>query len=201
MARDTTQEAGSSSSSGLSLAVRLRDGSADAWRDLIRLYGPLVDRWCRNSSVPLDSIPDIAQEVFLAAFRGLDGFDPEQPRATFRGWLWTVTRSRIADHFRRSPGFTARGGSTAQEQLGAVADPLSLEEPIEPVDVSALLHRALDQIGAEFTSTTWEMFWRATVLGHPTDMIAEDHSVTAAAVRQAKSRVLRRLRRQLGDQY
>ena len=106
------------------------------------------------------------------AFRGLDGFDPEQPRATFRGWLWTVTRSRIADHFRRSPGFTARGGSTAQEQLGAVADPLSLEEPTEPVDVSALLHRALDQIGAEFTSATWEMFWRATVLGHPTDLIA-----------------------------
>ena len=62
------------------------------------------------------------------------------------------------------------------------------------------MHRALEQIRGEFTTSTWELFWRATVLGHPTDLIASESGVSAAAVRQAKSRILRRLRKQLGDQ-
>ena len=66
----------------------------------MRLYGPLVDRWCRSANVPPDAIPDVAQEVFLAAFRGVSRFDPHIPNATFRGWLWTVARSRIVEYFR-----------------------------------------------------------------------------------------------------
>ena len=63
------------SSSGLSLAVRLRGDSSGAWREMVELYGPLVERWCRVGRVPEDAIPDIAQEVFLAAFRGIANFD------------------------------------------------------------------------------------------------------------------------------
>ncbi len=201
MARDTTcAEDGSQSSSSLSLAERLKDGSASAWGDLVRLYGPLVDRWCRNASVPADAIPDVAQEVFLAAFRGVNRFDPNIPDATFRGWLWTVARSRIVEYYRkRDGGEVAPGGSTALAQLQAIADPVPVHEPTEPDEASALLRRALEQIRAEFTAGTWDLFWRTTVLGHPTDLIANEIGVSSAAVRQAKSRILRRLRKQLGD--
>ncbi len=85
-------------------------------------------------------------------------------------------------------------------QLQAIADPVPVREPTEPDDASALLRRALEQIRAEFTTGTWDLFWRATVLGHPTDLIANENEVTPATVRHAKSRVLRRLRKQLGDQ-
>ena len=201
MARDTIwPEDGSQSSSSLSLAERLKDGSESAWGDLVRLYGPLVDRWCRDASVPPDGIPDVAQEVFLAAFRGVNRFDPNVPDATFRGWLWTVARSRIVEYYRKRNGEqVAPGGSTALEKLQDIADPVPVHEPTEPDAASALLRRALEQIRAEFTDGTWSLFWRATVLGHPTDLIASENGVTPAAVRQAKSRVLRRLRKQLGD--
>jgi len=201
VARDTIfLEEASRGSSSLSLAERLQEGSASAWGDLVRLYGPLVDRWCRNANVPTDAIPDVAQEVFLAAFRGVKRFDPNVPNATFRGWLWTVVRSRIVEYYRkRNGGAVAPGGSTALAQIHALADPIPLHEPTEPDDASALLRRALDQIRVEFTTGTWDLFWRATVLGHPTDLIASENGVTSSAVRQAKSRVLRRLRKQLGD--
>jgi len=201
VARDTSFPGnGSNGSSSLSLAERLKDGSASAWGDLVRLYGPLVDRWCRNASVPPDAIPDVAQEVFLAVFRRVDRFDPDIPNATFRGWLWTVARSRIVEYYRkRNGGDVAPGGSSALARLQAVVDPVPVHEPTEPDEASALLRRALEQIRAEFTAGTWDLFWRATVLGHPTDLIANENGITPAAVRQAKSRVLRRLRKQLGD--
>ncbi len=200
MARDTScSDNGSQCSDSLSLAERLKSGSASAWGELVRLYGPLVDRWCRTGGVPPDAIPDVAQEVFLAAFRGVGRFDPTVADATFRGWLWTVARSRIVEYYRKRNGEgQAPGGSTAFLHLQNIADPIPLHEPTEPDEAAALLRRALEQIRAEFTASTWNLFWRATVLGHPTDLIAEENGVTAAAVRQAKSRILRRLRSQLG---
>ena len=200
MARDTTSLESTGSSSGLSLAERLQEGSPGAWRDLVELFGPLVDRWCGTAKVPPHAVPDIAQEVFLAAFRGLDRFDGRRPDATFRGWLWTIARSRIVDYHRRQRGkHRAAGGSTALANLQEIIDPVPADDPTEPDHASALLHRALGQIRSEFTTGTGDCFWRATVLGHPTDLIAEETGITAAAVRQAKSRILRRLRKQLGD--
>ena len=197
--RRVTQEQ-SGSSNGLSLAERLQSGSPEAWRELVELYGPLVDQWCRAASVPRDAAPDIAQEVFLAAFRGVSKFDRHRDGATFRGWLWTLTRSRIIERYRRIKGkAAARGGSTAQAHLMSVRDSIPFDDPTESPEASALLHRALEQIRGEFTAGTWELFWRATVMDHPTSLIAEENGISGAAVRQAKSRVLRRLRKQLGD--
>jgi RNA polymerase sigma-70 factor (ECF subfamily) len=184
----------------LSLAERLRAGSQTAWQDLVQLYGPLVDRWARSANVPPDAVPDIAQEVFMAAFRGLDRFDGQRENATFRGWLWTVARSRIIEYHRRQKGRRlAAGGSSAAVELQSIVQPLPIDDPTEPDHASALLHRALEQIRVEFNTRTWDFFWRSTVLDHPTALIAQENGVTVAAVRQAKSRVLRRLRKQLGD--
>ena len=46
---------------------------------------------------------------------------------------------------------------------------------------------------------TWSAFWNTTALGRTATDVAAELGLTTAAVRQAKSRLLRRLRRQLGD--
>ena len=189
----------SGDSSGISLVERLRAGSSGAWAELVELYGPLVDTWCRRSQVPSHAIPDIAQEVFLTAFRSLDQFNSQLPNATFRGWLWTVARSRMVDFFRRQPNqHRAVGGSTALGNIRHLPDLCPVEEPTDVEQISALLHRALEQIRVDFTEATFDLFWRSTVLGHPTDLLARENGIQPAAVRQAKSRVLRRLRKHLG---
>ncbi len=66
-------------------------------------------------------------------------------------------------------------------------------------DLSGLYRRALELVRAEFEERTWEAFWRAAVEGQPPDLIARDLGVTPAAVRKAKSRVLHRLRQEVGD--
>lgn len=203
LARDTilaeeSQSGSSGGSSGLSLAVRLQQEAPEAWAELVSLYGPLVDQWCRRGGVRVDSIADVGQDIFLTAFRSIHQFSPK-PHSSFRAWLWTVARSRIVDHHRRQRQAMAAGGSTALGQLHALADPVPDEDPTEPDHWAAVVRQALDQVRRHFESSTWQLFWRATVLGHPTDLIAQENNVTSAAVRQAKSRVLRRLRKQLGD--
>ncbi len=196
MARDTTFSTGSSNPS---LVRRLLDGSPNAWRDLVELYGPLVDRWCRAAGVPHDSVAEIAQETFLAAFRSMHRFNPAQPGATFRGWLWSVARNRIRDHFRHRRPDAAAGGSTAAEKLEKLADTTPDEEPSEARDIARLTQRAMRRVEPEYEPRTWQVFLDAVVLGHPTHVVAERYALSLAAVRQIKSRVLRRLRQELGD--
>src|SRR5262245_59054250 len=50
-----------------------------------------------------------------------------------------------------------------------------------------------------FEERTWQAFWRAAVDGQAPAVIAEDLDVTPAAVRKARSRVLHRLRQEVGD--
>jgi RNA polymerase sigma-70 factor (ECF subfamily) len=61
------------------------------------------------------------------------------------------------------------------------------------------LRRALEQIRPTVEPQTWNAFWNTTVLGRTATDVAAELGLTAGAVRQAKSRMLRRLRRQLGD--
>jgi RNA polymerase sigma-70 factor (ECF subfamily) len=105
----------------------------------------------------------------------------------------------VRDHFRTQAGQpVGAGGTDAQQQLHQVPEtpPESSSQRLSPD--SALVHRALALIQIEFEETTWRAFWRATIEGHNATEIANDLGMTPRAVRQAKYRVLRRLRQELG---
>lgn len=197
-----TLAAASDSSSGLSLAVRLQENSSQAWREFVELYGPLIESWCHRLGVAESARADIGQEVFLSVHRGIVSFDPRHPRATFRGWLWTITRNAIWQWRRRQEPEGA-GGSTAQALLADISDPWEQSDgqipPNDSHDMATLISRALDQIRAGIAEQTWNAFWHTTVLGHSAAEAGQELGMTPLAVRQAKSRVLRRLRKQLGD--
>ncbi len=188
----------------MSLAARVQGGSSLAWGDLVDLYAPLIESWCRQLGVEESARADIGQEVFLAVHRGIAKFDPNHPRATFRGWVWTITRNAILQWWRRNePAGT--GGSTALARLAEIPDPYVDADgdgdgpPADSNDMPGLISRALDQIRPQLEDHTWIAFWNTVVLGHSATEVAAALGMTPMAVRQAKSRVLRRLRKQLGD--
>jgi RNA polymerase sigma-70 factor (ECF subfamily) len=191
----------SPSSTSLSLLQRVRDRDQDAWRRLVQLYRPLVCHWCGRQGVTAAAADDLVQEVFLAAFTRLDHFRRDRPGDTFRGWLRGITRRVLLAHFRRRAGQpAAAGGTDAFLRLQDVAEaaPAS-DEADSPAEVRALYHRALELVRGEFEGRTWQMFWRSAVEGHAPADIAAEFQVTPNAVRKAKSRVLHRLREELGD--
>ena len=91
-----------STSSGL--LHRVKAGQAEAWGRLIDIYAPLIYDWCRHSGLQSQDAADVGQEVFATVARRIAEFRKEQPTSSFRGWLWTVTRNKIRDHFRGGRG-------------------------------------------------------------------------------------------------
>jgi RNA polymerase sigma-70 factor (ECF subfamily) len=182
----------------LSLLERARARDEDAWRSLVYLYAPLVAAWCNRWNVRGASADDISQDVFQTVAGNLDKFRRDRPGDTFRGWLRSIARTKLLDHFRRLDRQPeAQGGTDAHLQLLQVADQDLPEDTAE--DLSSLYHRALELVRAEFEPQTWQAFWRCAVELHSPALIAADQGVTPAAVRKAKSRVLLRLRQVIGD--
>jgi RNA polymerase sigma-70 factor (ECF subfamily) len=182
----------------LTLLERIRGRDEEAWRRLLHVYAPLVAQWCRHRGIQGQDADDVQQEVFQAVATGLDAFRRDRPGDTFRGWLRGITRFKILDHFRRrASGAEAQGGTDALKQLHQLAEQ-ELPEDTED-DLSGLYRRALELVRGEFESRTWEAFWRSAIDGQSPAEIAAALGVTPAAVRKAKSRVLHRLRQEVGD--
>jgi RNA polymerase sigma-70 factor, ECF subfamily len=191
------------SATSLSLLQRIRNGEAAGWRRVVDLYAPLVQHWCRRWGVQAADADDLVQEVFQAASLGIATFSHDRTGDTFRGWLHTIARHKAMDFWRR---YEQRpdvfGGSEALVRMQQVPDTDSdtnAEDPQDADQISAVFHRALGLLRGEFEERTWQAFWRATVDGLSAPEVAAELGMTASAVRMAKSRVLRRLREELGD--
>jgi len=189
-----SQSIGSTSSS---LIERVRSHDQDAWRRLVRLYGPLVAHWLKRAGLQSADAADVLQDVFQAVAQGIGKFHKDQPGGTFRGWLRGITRFKIADHFRRRGVEPAgAGGSDAARWLEQVPD---VEDDSSGDDEDALRQlrlRAFELVEAEFEPQTWRLFWGMAAEGRSAQEVAERFGATAAAVRMAKSRVMRRLRQE-----
>ena len=64
---------------------------------------------------------------------------------------------------------------------------------------SSLSYAGLELIRAQFAERTWRAFWLTAVESRPSPEVAVELNMSGGAVRQAKYKVLRRLRRELGD--
>jgi RNA polymerase sigma-70 factor (ECF subfamily) len=194
---------GSSPSTGTSRSLldRIRANESAAWDRLVALYSPLVLHWCRSAGLQDEDSADVFQEVFQAVAGHIDSFRKEQAGGTFRGWLRTITQNKIHDHFRRRGKEPAgAGGSAAQARMAQMPAPVRPEEEgAEREAERRLFDRALELIRDEFEDRTWQAFWRTAVEGRSAKDVGAELAMSPGAVRVAKSRVLQRLREELGD--
>ncbi|MCX7428171.1 MAG: sigma-70 family RNA polymerase sigma factor [Planctomycetia bacterium] len=199
--RDSTASHGerANSSTSTSLLGRAKAGEDQAWRRLVALYSPLVYEWYRRQGLQAEDAGDVAQEVFAAVARSIEGFRRDRPNDSFRGWLWTITRNKIRDHFRNRKGQPgARGGTDAQMRLA--------ELPEQPPDASvsslpggggdSLQRRAIELVRAGVEERTWQAFWRVAVEGEAVAAVAQQLGISVQAVYDAKYRIRRKIRQE-----
>ncbi|MGO8750101.1 MAG: RNA polymerase sigma factor [Thermoguttaceae bacterium] len=185
-----------------SLLQRIRCQDQEAWRRFVELYGPLVYGWCRRWGMQQSDAQDIAQEVFRAVAGGIDGFHKDGVGGTFRGWLWTIAKNKVSTYFsQRAQRPRAIGGTDLQARLAEIPERYPDESLGEETvaDTSRLIHRALDVVQGDFQERTWRAFLRTAIDGAGAVEVAAELKMTARAVRQAKHRVLQRLREEFGD--
>jgi RNA polymerase sigma-70 factor (ECF subfamily) len=182
----------------LSLLERARGRDEHAWSRLVALYHPLLLFWCERAGLSASDAEDVAQEVFASVAGNLCSFRRDRPGDTFRGWLRVITRNAVLAHFRRDNGRPcAEGGEAAWTRLQTLAALLTGAE--EEPEIDLLYRAAVEQVRAEFEERTWRAFWRTGIDGRPPADLVAELGMTAAAIRQAKSRVLRRLKQEVGE--
>jgi RNA polymerase sigma-70 factor (ECF subfamily) len=187
-------------STSLTLLERARRREPQAWERLVQLYRPLVQFWCRRAGLVGPDAEDVSQEVFAAAAGSLEQFRRDRPGDTFRGWLRGITRNQALLWLRRHRHQPrGEGGSGGWQQLQEVADPLGSADPHEQAEVSRLYRRALDLLRGDFEEHTWQAFCRTVLDGRAPAALTAELGMTAVAIRQAKARVLRRLKEEVGD--
>jgi RNA polymerase sigma-70 factor, ECF subfamily len=190
-------------STSLTLIDRIKVHDKDAWERLVALYTPFLHYWCRRWRVSRADADDVLQEVFQAISQNLKDFRREQAAGhSFRGWIRGIARHKALS-LRRRHKLRAEGGTGFYRQSLLIPDhdgsSLADGESAENEAIGILYGQALKLVKSEFEDRTWQAFWRAVVDGQAPIIVAEDLGVTAAAVRQAKSRVLRRLKIILGE--
>ena len=190
------------SSTSLSLLERAKANDETAWERLRDLYAPLVYCWCRRAGVSESDVADVGQDVFVSVAENLVSFRRDRPGDTFRGWLRTITRNKIAD-LRRRHGHEpqAVGGSDAQRLAADMPFP-TVDAGCEPScddELNLLYARAIEIIGNEFPEWYSAAFLRVVVEGHHPADVAADLGRRTSAVYNVKSRILRRLRMEFAE--
>jgi len=160
----------------------------------------MVYSWCRRCGLQADDAADTVQDVFLVVIEAIAGFRGGR-RGAFRAWLRTITRNKIHDGFRQATcQAAATGGSSALQRLIQTPETVVLAEGSSTDDSEEEAWQCVvEQIRAELSARIWDAFWRVTADAVPASEVAEELNMSVAAVYQAKSRVLRRLRQDLRD--
>ncbi|MFY9826600.1 MAG: sigma-70 family RNA polymerase sigma factor [Thermoanaerobaculia bacterium] len=127
-------------------------GSQDAFRELVvRFERPvytLVQRMVQNPA----TAEDLAQEVFLKAYRRLDTYDPQWK---FSSWLFKIAHNTTIDHLRRGTPETVplEADEEGRGDLSAVLSDAAAEGPhaaAERRDLARSLERALAHLRPEY---------------------------------------------------
>lgn len=185
----------------MGLLQDLKTGDDAGWRQFVHLYTPLIYSWCRKAGLQEADSADICQDVFRSVSTGIERLQYDRPEHSFRGWLWTITRRKIIQQYTRNGNAPIGvGGSGAIARISQIPDWIDDEEtPIAESAESEMLRRAAVIIRDDFEEHTWQAFWMLAVDELPTSEIAMRLGMTPGGVRQAKFRVLARLREFIGD--
>lgn len=189
------------SPTSVTLLGRVRESDPGAWERFVNLYGPLVFRWCRRAGLQDADAADVGQDVFRTVARSINDFEHGRNGGSFRGWLWTITRSRIYDFLRKHDrSVRGVGGSDAQMRLLELADvDLDSDDPTDDDDKLQLIRRGVEMVLVNCKEQTRQAFLRVVIEGHHAADVARDLGMTVNAVYVAKSHILRRLREELAE--
>lgn len=180
-----------------SLLVRVRDArNQKAWCEFVEIYSPLVYGFARKHGLQDADAVDVTQEVLGAVARSIGRLDYQAERGSFRGWLFTIVRNELRDWFAKQRSAVIGIGdlTSASPENERLASDDELSKQWELEHEQRLFAWAAERVRTEVQETTWQAFWKTTVENQSGKDVANELSMTIAAVYLAKSRVMARLK-------
>lgn len=170
--------------------AQARGGNASAFEKLVRTYeAPVYRLALRMCGGRAEDAQEVAQEAFLAAWRGLPRF---RGQCRFSSWLYKLTANAAVDHLRREK---RRPAAVPLENAGEPADPHTPQEELERRE----LHRAVQQALDRLTPEHREVLLLRQMQGLSYQEIGAALSLEEGTVKSRLSRAKRQLRTILAE--
>jgi RNA polymerase sigma-70 factor (ECF subfamily) len=163
----------------------------EAWQRFQRVYSVLMRRWGRDFGLQPGDAADAAQEISLHVFTNIHHFQHRHPGA-FRAWLRVIARNKIR-HIRRA----RKMDSLDDLGITDIAD-MGGGQGFPEEQWNCLLAKAKRAVRPEFVESTWKAFQGVYEERRSPADVANELGMSVNAVYIARSRVLGRLRHQLG---
>ena len=157
---------------------------------LVEAYGPLLHGWLGRAGVPADDRDDLVQEVLMVVVSRVAEFD-RRGAGAFRAWLRAVLANHVRKFFRDRPAMLALD----PDEL--VSDESVLAKSWDREHDEFLAARAMRLVEGDFAPATWQAFRRQVFEGRAAEEVAAELGMSVNSALLAKSRVLKRLRREL----
>jgi RNA polymerase sigma-70 factor (ECF subfamily) len=140
------------------LAVRVQQGSREAFEALVDRYGPRLLRFLHRKAGSLQDAEDLVQETFVRVYRYVHRYCPDRGFST---WLYTIA---------------ARLASTHRRRVRPAPAYLDAEGPVEPSPLDRVSQRedkaSLWTLAKTLSENQYEVLWLRYAEGMQTPEIA-----------------------------
>lgn len=189
-----------------SLLSRLKESNAqESWREFFNTYWRLIYTTAFRAGLSDSEAQEVVQETLLTVLRKIKSFHYDPAAGSFKGWLLTIVRWRIADQFRKrqqqiQPLRARRAtetSSTATADRVADAGAPALEAVWEEEWQRTLFTAALARVKRQANARHYQIFDLHAVKRWPVQKVAQTLGVSPSQVRLAKHRITSLLRREV----
>lgn len=126
----------------IALVARVREGSQEAWNEIVERYAPLVWSICQRYRLSRQDVDDVGQTVWLLLVERIGSL--REP-AALPGWLATTTR-RECLRVLRTAGKHQAAALPPEDQMPADPDAGMIEEEIIAAERDAALRVAFAEL-------------------------------------------------------
>lgn len=171
------------------LATPESEGAKLAASELLGRYRRRVYAWCYQYFRHPEAAADVAQDVLIAAYRGLASF---KGTAQFGSWLFAITRNQCISAARRTSVRTAVEADPEVDEVASTGPAAAPDRGLAEKDFWELVREHLDPAEQE---AVWLRYHEGMPLEMITDLLELSERSGARAVLQRARRKLRQIPR------
>lgn len=174
-------------------------GDGASWREIVRIYHPVIFRMARRRGMQDADANDVSQQVFIKLAKSIDQWQPSEGAPPFRAWLATIATNAITNALTRRPKDQAIGGTSIAEKLQAFPSPEATRAELQQEVKQQVVLWAIEQIRHEFSDAVWLSFQRTAIDGESIESVANDLHRSLGSIYVARYRVIARLKEKVQE--
>ena len=168
--------------------------NGESWQDFFNTYWELIFNVARRAGLSHADAQDVVQETIVKVHKSFDRFQYDRKRGSFKGWLRSVTRSRLAEHFKKQQKrlpLNQPFEDSSENPTAEIIDPNGLELKIIWKEEwhKHIIHSALTRLKRVVSPKQFQIFKCYCIDGWTVSEICKALNVNAAQVYMAKQRV------------